>query len=249
MATAVNYKGVDSVCSYIEQTSRNYFAIYQAGKLNQPVFKCITGGSNAKAVKAFRDWANVIIGGDPDHSLSYEIRMYDKVDGDEGEEGDVKIRAGRQGLSATFCLNSKNIETNLSVVSGAPVGFISPDLMDAKLENQRLTFELLRQQDKFAALEARLDDLENDDEGDSVGGIEDSPLLKMFMPLIQAHLAKPQAGRAVVNGIGETDRLSDAICRLKKHDPRLEDHICKLAQIAETNQGTFAFLLNTLDNM
>lgn len=64
-------------------------------------------------------------------------------------------------------------------------------------------------------------------------------------PAIMAHQQYEQAG--AVNGIPRT--VESAVDRLRQKDPKLADHLHKLADIAEKNPGQFQFLLSTLEKM
>jgi hypothetical protein len=52
-----------------------------------------------------------------------------------------------------------------------------------------------------------------------------------------------------VNGAGESDPLLQAIETLKRNDPKIAEHLGKLANMSETNKETFNYLLSILDNM
>jgi hypothetical protein len=52
-----------------------------------------------------------------------------------------------------------------------------------------------------------------------------------------------------VNGAGESDPLLQAIETLKRNDPKIAEHLGKLANMSETNKETFNYLLNILDSM
>jgi len=45
------------------------------------------------------------------------------------------------------------------------------------------------------------------------------------------------------------DRLNDALQRLEKADPKIVDHLCKLADLADRDPGTFKFLIKNLESL
>jgi hypothetical protein len=59
----------------------------------------------------------------------------------------------------------------------------------------------------------------------------------------------PMQQIAAINGINSDAGLQQAIDILKRHDPRLPEHLTKLARLAEKDRNGFAGLLAILDNM
>ena len=53
---------------------------------------------------------------------------------------------------------------------------------------------------------------------------------------------------AQATGTGEDVKISEAIEILKQHDPKIADHLLKLAGIAQNNNAAFKYLLSMLDN-
>jgi len=51
------------------------------------------------------------------------------------------------------------------------------------------------------------------------------------------------------SGAAESDPLYQAIETLKRNDPKIVEHLGKLANMSETNKETFNYLLNILDSM
>jgi len=52
-----------------------------------------------------------------------------------------------------------------------------------------------------------------------------------------------------VNGAGESDPLLQAIETLRRNDPKIVEHLGKLANMSESDKGTFEYLLKILDSM
>ena len=67
----------------------------------------------------------------------------------------------------------------------------------------------------------------------------------MFARLIDGDSAIPKA----VAGIPDQVKINQAIEILSKHDDRLGEHLLTLAQIAESDNQKFNFLLSMLDNV
>lgn len=54
---------------------------------------------------------------------------------------------------------------------------------------------------------------------------------------------------ATVGGVGEAADLEGALAILQQHDPRLSEHLWKLAHMAQEKPNNFQFLLSTLDSL
>jgi hypothetical protein len=63
------------------------------------------------------------------------------------------------------------------------------------------------------------------------------------------NIAEPQKTTFAVNGAGESDPLLQAIETLKRNDPNIVAHLGKLANMSESDKGTFDYLLKILDSM
>jgi len=263
---AVNYRGVDAVCSYIDSTNLRYFGIFPAGQRSaKPLYTQKENVSTAKAVDKFRTWAGFILQGDPGHSLAYELRMYDSK---EVPGGDDEILSGRSGLSVTFIIGEGQETARISGTAAAPapaMGGISMDMYlqlltqktEADRRADRLEYENADLREQIIALEEELEETGGGD-GDEVSGI--NGLANMVMPMIMKHMGGGAA--PAINGVPGSDHqgcdcercehisplLMDAIGTLKKHDPDLDTHVVKLAKIAATNPGMWAFLTQSLDN-
>lgn len=254
MKSLVNYRGTDAVCKFLLQTGKPYFAIYQVGRGSKAVFRQLQKTNQTRAVDTFRQWAEVILEGDPDHDLLYELRVYDAIEDNEPNEAEEQvIKAGRQGLVVTFSLQTKESAATMgNYPAPVTVSSNSDELFEIKVENARLKMQMEYDR-KVSDLERRLEELENDegeDDSGSVGGME-GVLTQAIVPLImQALNIKAPTGQTAINGIPatatETDMLNEAIMILREHDPDLPQNLMTLAEIAQTDPGQFQFLLGVL---
>jgi len=262
---AVNYRGVEAVCSYIASTNMRFFSIYPAGiKAAKPVYAQKENVTNAKAADKFRDWAGIILQGDPGHSLTYELRMHEAKDDGDGSEG---ATYGKTGYTVSFTLSDQENPGRISGAAAAPApamqGGISMEMYltilsqknDAERRVDRLEYENADLRKQIIDLEDEL--AESDQGGEDMGSI--NGLIKMAIPMAMKHFTGGAA--PAINGVpgeepgGDCERcehispgLMDAIAVLKKHDADLDKHVSMLAHIAATNPGNFAFLLQMLDN-
>lgn len=110
---------------------------------------------------------------------------------------------------------------------------------------------------KLTELETRLDERENDQDDDdgSINGILSGLLREpeKLGQLINAGKAlfagTGTRPAAMVNGVPDQDRITKVIDRLLKNDPKIIDHLEKLADLAENEKSTFDYLLSMLEKM
>lgn len=115
-------------------------------------------------------------------------------------------------------------------------------------------------QSRIAALEEQEEDEEDEPKNNSVmgliSGIMETPIGKqlienaigaLFKNIAPQQPAPKQVGLAGIPS--EEEKIQDAIERLKTIDPEIADDLQKLAHIAETQKGTFEFLVKNLRSM
>lgn len=263
---SVNYIGVEAICRYIESTKMCYFGIFPAGRSNaKPVYKQGEKATPAKAAEKFRDWADVILSGDQEHTMQYELRLYDSKENGDGEE---EVLSGRSGMVVTFQLTGGGRAVSGYAAPSVPQGGISMDMYltllkeksDAERRADKLEFELNDTKRKLLEAEQELEEIGDDGDGDDVGGM--GTIAKMFMPMLMNHFT---AGSAPGNINGTPDatasscdcqrcknlspKLMTALGELKRIDGELDEHVVRLAKIAKNNPGQWAFLTDALKNM
>ena len=254
---AVNYRGVDAVCRYIESTGMYAFSIYPLGRAQaKPLFKQTQKVSSAKAAEKFRDWANVIIDSDPNHNIDYELRLSEGKDVEGSDE--VELTGGRGGMVCSFNL-STSAGGSERVAAPAMMGGISMDMylqvLNAqyayKSEADSLRAENERLKSRVLELEEELDEMDEPQDADGVG-----QLGNVLMPFIMKTLQGASAPNNPVNGIPEeissddySPKLKAAITKLRKYDTQLDSDLTLLASLAEKEPGKFAFMLDALRNM
>jgi hypothetical protein len=63
------------------------------------------------------------------------------------------------------------------------------------------------------------------------------------------NIGESKGATFAINGAGESDPLLQAIETLKRNDPKIVEHLGKLANMSENSKETFTYLLSILDNM
>ena len=114
-------------------------------------------------------------------------------------------------------------------------------------------------QSRIAALEEQDEDEEDEKPNDIMGmlsGIMQTPVGQQIISGLLGAITKniapqqPAAKQVGLAGIpSEEEKIQDAIERLKTIDPEIADDLQKLAHIAETQKGTFEFLVKNLRSM
>lgn len=115
--------------------------------------------------------------------------------------------------------------------------------------------------DKLEAIEARLNAIDEAEEEEPAGisgvlmGLLQEPeklgaLINIGKSLLgMGPTYTQQPVRVAGTPGGEDEKLSKAIETLKRNDPKIADHLGKLADISETDKATFKYLLSMLDKM
>lgn len=258
---SVNYRGVEAICKYIESTGLSHFAIYPAGRSqSKPLYKQTLKGTPAKAAERFKDWADVILSGDPNHTLDYELRM---SEGKEIEGTDeVDLTGGRSGMMVTFNLLTQTPQAQAETqrVIQQPQSGISMEmyllLMDAKNDAQRecdrLRFENTNLKKQVLELEEALEEMDEPVEDNGIGAIGN-----MMLPHLMKVFAGAQVPSNPINGFPEhtetekeefSPRLRKAIAQLRKYDDDLDTDLILLGQIAEKQPAHFKMLIEALRN-
>lgn len=258
---AVNYRGVEAVCSYIESTKMYFFAIYpMARAAAKPIFKLTE--KTAQPEKRFRQWAEVILSGDPTHDIAYELRMLESKPDPAGEE--EAVAGGRGGLSVSFSLcaapaqkwPAPQTQTDHREISIEKYLDIISQLAQANRLADKLEFQNEELKKQILELDQQLADLE-DQQPDRIDGI--GKYGEMLMPLIVKAFNRAGQPASPINGIPEdrpqnprqdlSPKLLEAINELKKRDPHLERHATILAKTATDKPAQFKFFMDALDNM
>lgn len=191
-----------------------------------------------------------------------------KYDGDDLNEGAEKLLSTFNAMT-----ESTNALYTLKVYETLKDGKISKSTPDSGAFNFRLNLELqgLNQQQlqsvttrtqlesEIAALKSELaalrDELDEEPEPDNqpdmwerINGLLEKPAVVGAINRIFKLDLQPRAGSISGVPVGE-EKLSEAIEILKQHDPRLTEHLWKLAVMAQEKPNNFNFLLSTLDTL
>lgn len=259
---AVNYRGIDNVCKYIESTKMVYFAIFPVGKTSaKPLYKQFEKTTSIKAAERFRDWANVLLDGDPAHNEAYELRMYDSKENADGED---EILSGRSGMVVTFALTAANNSQQQTYHQPQAAQGVSLEMYlnvmeqknDALRELDRLKFENNELRKQVIEMEEELSEAEESVSGTGLGGLE-----QLLVPFLAQQMAPQGAVKTNINGLPTeahadtcyrcdevSPKLMQALKELQKYDNDLTQHLEKLAKVAQNSPAQFKFLLNALDN-
>lgn len=199
-------------------------------------------------------------------SLWQGSAFLNKCETDDVQEGVEKLSGFLNMLS-----ESTNAIYTLKIYEELPSGKIKRDTKDDGSFNFRLnaegqimnrmeyqsTMSRKEMETKIAALEAKIELLEDEldevpesgpDMWERINGLLEKPAIVGAINKLLGTDLKP--GAAVVSGVplGE-EKLVEAIEILRRHDPRMIDHLWKLAQIAEKQPNNFSFFLSTLDSL
>lgn len=263
MSVVVSYKGTENVCRYIESTKRVYFAIFPSiSKTAKPVFRNTDKKNVAGAVELFRNWADIIISGDPNHDAIYILRLYESSgDDDMMQDGEtVRIGAGRNTFEVYFTLTANSqAPQQVQPMGVSNHGYVN-EIIEARVDNEKLRAKIEQMElenklnRRIDALEAELRESEDgEDDNGGIGAIGEQ-LLGALLPLItganlQQQMRPTMAGINSATASAISPQLEQTIVRLKNADPKLEQDLELLANLAETNPGQFQFLLNALRQM
>jgi hypothetical protein len=193
-----------------------------------------------------------------------------KYEGNDIGEGSQQLQTILEALQ-----NSSNAIYTLKVYEDVPGGKIKNNTPDdgsfnfkLNAENQEITvnqYGALRKQDKLeqelAEIKQMLLEREEEEEPQSklglIGEILNDPgISQIVQPLLMKFLGisgapTPQTAMRSISGINDDApaTLEKAIAILKQADPKLSEHLMKLANLSKESPDSFKFLLNTLDGM
>lgn len=226
---SVQFKGVNSVIDAYERRKVPAWSLWQG---SQFMFKyegddMEQGGQELQSIlEVLSDSTNAI----------YTLKVYEDLPG-----GKIKDKTPHDG-SFNFRLNADNQEITNSQYGA--------------LRNQNAILE------KLESLEKRLNekDEEEDDEPPSklglIGEILNDPgtsqiVLPLIMKAFGIGTTPSHPAMRSINGIPDDDRatLNEAMQILKTADPKLPEHLMKLAKLSKESPDSFKFLLQTLDSM
>lgn len=226
---SVHFKGIDNVLNAYEARKVPAWSLWQG---SQFLFKYegtdISEGANAlnEILDRLAESSNAI----------YTLKVYEELTG-----GKIKDKTPHDG-SFNFKLNLDGQEITTNQYS--------------TLRNQNAILE------KLEALEQRMNEREEEGEEEPqsklglIGEILNDPgISQIVQPLIAKFFglgtATPQMPMRSISGISDDDRstLNEALKILEKADPKLPEHLMKLAQLSQESPDSFKFLLNTLDGM
>lgn len=256
----VDCVGVHSIANIIRQSGLVKMSIQKYGmpRGTMPIFEDLQSKTNDRIVKCFTDWANTIQQGNPYNDTVYELTLFNDVDLDpEQDESEAKKGYGKKNkMRFAFQLFRAGSNQHENKVTGAGSGAGSGveigqlEILIAKLIDEKIN-------KRFAEIEERIEDIEADiDEigeiGEQDNGKNEQMLDRLLGILDKSTATKKTPANATINGI-ERDKkevlenINKAVKILYKHDPELDLHLLKLADLAENNKPVFNTVISKLD--
>lgn len=237
MAIAVQFFGIDNVVSMAEKRSCPRWAIFNG---RQFLFK-FEGDSQEESSELLQKILEALEESQTD--AIYTIKFY------EDTSGKIKENTPCDG-SFNFKITdpATREEKKQSMILGTTRNNERIDRMEAMMEN------ILQRMNEPE------DDTEPEPDPQSMNGIllgflkEPDKIVQMIGAVKQIF-----GGAKAVQAIGnipavvpesseEDKKILQAVDLLKKHDPKLGDHLLKLAAIAQTDPGAWKFLISTLES-
>jgi len=230
LAIAVQFYGAENVVKAFEYKGIPTWAIFQGKAL---IHKCV-GKSMEEACAVLEEFLGMI----GTHSTAvYTLKVYE-------DAGRIKENTPCDGSFNFRLVDEKEREERNTAYRGAQREIL------ARLE----------------AIEARLQggDDDDDDEGDKLSGVLTELLRepskigqlidagKSLLGLISSPKVIPMQKVGSVNPeppAQHDDKLQAAIETLQRNDPRIAEHLAKLAALSENDKATFQYLLTMLDKM
>lgn len=233
MSASVHFKGIDNILNAYEQRNVAAWSLWQG---SQFLFK-YEGTNISEGAQALNDILDRLA---QSSNAIYTLKVYEELPG-----GKIKDKTPHDG-SFNFRLNVDSQE-----ITNSQYGAI---------RNQNAILE------KLERLEQRMNEKEEEggDEPENklglIGEILNDPgVSQIVQPLIGPLLNKlfglagvtPQMPMRSISGISDeaAATLNEAIRILKDADPKLPEHLMKLATLSKESPDSFKFLLQTLDGM
>lgn len=190
------------------------------------------------------------------------------------EDGDLEGSLSMLETVLTSISHAKGIyriqfyeDTGIKIKDKTPhdgsFNFMNKTLEEVQHENRPTLYDGQRSVilNKLEAIEARLntmeEDPEEDEEPEGIAGIIQDP--ERLQGMVNAIAGIIGLAKSIINpqtpvpgaiaGIADNKRLEAAINTLSKNDPKITEHLEKLAEMSETNKATFTYLLGMLEKM
>jgi hypothetical protein len=237
MAGSVQFRSSEAVLTAYENSSCPAWSLWQGGQL---LFK-FAGKTAEEAISALSNVLEML--GESSNAI-YTLKVYEDIGGKEK----IKNNTPYDG-SFNFRLNADSQELNQS-----------------QYRNYSGMKEL---QTQIAALSARIeareaesdDDDEEEDETErqlgKIGALLNNPVVQQLAGLLfrGTNLA-PAPGPRAVGALGnvppapdQEQQISQALAILKDKDPKLGEHLTKLAQIAQSSPANFDYMLTLVEQI
>lgn len=233
MASSVQFRDIDGVIKAYENRDVPAWSLWQQ---KQFMFK-YEGTSLDEGAQQLEDTLKLL--GQSSNAI-YTLKVYEDLPG-----GKIKSNTPDDG-SFNFKINGE--EQQITQGQYASLKY-----------NNDLRQELAEIKEKLAAIEEEgEEEPEPENKLGVIGDIISHPVLQ---PIIQSFMASllttksalpaapPQMQRVAISGINDDVVLNEAVNQLKECDPKLPEHLAKLAKMAKENPQGFNFLIATLDQM
>jgi hypothetical protein len=274
MNLGIDVIGIQSVASIIRQSGLPRFFIIKGDKHLQstPIFEVWDSSSTEVAQKKFIEWGNTILSGNPKNDQKYEIILHDQTlivdDEDLAENGKPK-RARKNRVSYSFTLiaplNSmgnplENQQQNFYPQQqqiNAPVIDQSKYIPIAEFEArvaEKVRLEKMQMQ--IDSLQKELKNYDNEpkeEEAPKWMGMAEKVIDRLY-PAMPPPIKISATQGAAIAGLDslndeQLDRIDDAVEILMQTDPKIIEHLEKLARLSKQQPQQFAFVIGSLDNM
>ena len=258
MISNTDYIGIENVAKAIELSKLTKFTISRANANGHytPIFDCLDSDSNTTAVDQFNEIAKIL-----NPSIPYKITLFDFAEVLEDENGNTKIKKGRNNtkknfftfiLSSSVQIQTNNQQQQHNSLQGFDMASMRAELIkdiSKQQEENIILKEITELKKRFAELD---EEEEEEEEEKGLAGI-DKTQIAQIVGLI--NMFKPTNQPPTINGADETNQdifknnINKAIKTLYKHNKQLDTDLLKLSEIAENKPDTFNMLISTLRTM
>ena len=185
MQNIVDVVGLDAISTIMEAAKLCRFRIYKEtdGKGSLPTYESVGTTQNAKAIGAFRNWAQTALSNNPYNSQVYSMYLYGKPSdaddfGDDDDDAHLSKRK-KDKIRFSFALTNSNPFMGQQAIAGEPFPDIKAAVQSALSEEREKTAtEELR--DEFQEFKKKQEEKEEEELGKDEPEVEETFTLKDF---------------------------------------------------------------------
>lgn len=253
MSSAVQFYGIDNVVKAFEYKKISTWAIFQGRQL---LHKC-EGAAMEESADMLQEYLEMIEAGGT--GATYMLKVYEcsedqkKINEKTACDGSFNFRLiseeTRQQRSDNYSRGQQEILDRLEAIeeekNKEPEGFGEKIGAMLLADPTKLPLIISSLQSVIQLLLPTKKPLQPQQQMQPVYVQQPPPQLQQIQPAPVNDYGYP----AAISGIEEPDELNKAIETLKKNDPKISEHLTKLAKMSEDNKETFTYLLSILDSM